>query len=295
MQVLFIWKHSLHILIIFIIIVLTVLFSVQAETQYPILKKGDREEIVEKLQKKLQDKGFLINKCDTIFGLQTKLAVKLFQQFNGLKIDGVVGPRTWEALNRKERTYRIYTVKRGDNLWDLSEKFSVSLEEIKTINNKSNGDYIKIDEKLKIPGKVKAKNVEIIHWEKVNKMIDIKEKIILTDVETGLNFRVRRLGGSNHADVEPLTIEDTRVFKQIYGGDWSWERRAIIVHINGKQIAASINGQPHAHQCITDNQFPGHICLHFKGSKLHKEEEQDNKHQKMVEKAGTYSWPLGIF
>ncbi|MFW5986540.1 MAG: hypothetical protein ACOCQH_04165, partial [Halanaerobiales bacterium] len=59
-----------------------------------------------------------------------------------------------------------------------------------------------------------------------------------------------------------------------------------------RQIAASINGQPHANQSIMNNQFPGHICLHFEGSKLHKEEKQDYEHQEMVEKAGNQDWPL---
>ncbi len=286
-------KNIIRIIIVFIIVILFFSLNIEAEGQYPVLRRGDKGNKVKYMQERLRKKGFLAGKADGLFGLQTELAVELLQQFYGLKSDGVVGTRTWKILHKEEKINRTYSVKKGDTLWDLSRKFSIPLQKIKEINDKNDGDFIITGEKLKIPGEVRPKNIEIIHWNTVNNLLKIGERIILTDIESGLNFRVKRRGGSNHADVEPLTCKDTQVFLQLYGGDWSWERRALIAHINGRQIAASINGQPHGNYSIMDNNFPGHICLHFKGSKLHKEEKQDNEHQKMVEKAGKYSWPLG--
>ena len=34
--------------------------------------------------------------------------------------------------------------------------------------------------------------------------------------------------------------------KSIYGGDWSWERRPVIITVNGRKLAASMAGMPHA-------------------------------------------------
>ena len=50
--------------------------------------------------------------------------------------------------------------------------------------------------------------------------------------------------------------------KEIYG-EWSWERRAIIVVVGGRRIAASMAGMPHGAGLIKDNDFPGHFCVHF--------------------------------
>ena len=46
----------------------------------------------------------------------------------------------------------------------------------------------------------------------------------ITDVETGLSWRERRNGGTNHADCQPLTAADTAAMKKAYGGKWSWDR-----------------------------------------------------------------------
>ena len=115
---------------------------------------------------------------------------------------------------------------------------------------------------------------------------------IITDVKTGLSFEVVRWGGTNHADVEPLTTRDTEIMRQIYGGSWSWDRRSVIVHIDNRLIAGSINGQPHGAYDIHDNNFPGHFCLHFNNSKLHNNGSLDPEHQENIRNLSGEEWPV---
>ena len=110
-------------------------------------------------------------------------------------------------------------------------------------------------------------------------------KVTVTDVDTRRAFKVRRKGGHNHADVEPVSADDTEVMKSIYGGNWSWNRRAVFVTVNGKNYAASMNGKPHGKYDIKDNNFNGHFCIHFTNSRTHKSNKVDEQHQKMVQKA----------
>ena len=107
----------------------------------------------------------------------------------------------------------------------------------------------------------------------------------VTDVETGLSWTVLRSGGSNHADVQPLTAADTAKMKQAYGGSWSWNRRAIWVTIDGVTYAASMNGMPHGTGSITTNNFDGHHCIHFLNSRTHTGNRWDTAHQAAVQKA----------
>jgi hypothetical protein len=104
----------------------------------------------------------------------------------------------------------------------------------------------------------------------------------VTHVGTGLTFYVIRYGGTNHADCEPLTAADTAVIKRIYGGRFSWDRKPIIVQVNGKKMAASMNGMPHGEYSIRNNNFPGHFCIHFYGSRTHGTNRIDPDHQAMI-------------
>lgn len=63
----------------------------------PTLRRGDRGDEVRELQEMLDQCNYVI-KADGIFGANTEAAVKGFQRGEGLTVDGVVGPKTWEAL-----------------------------------------------------------------------------------------------------------------------------------------------------------------------------------------------------
>jgi len=122
---------------------------------------------------------------------------------------------------------------------------------------------------------------ELMHWDEAKLYFAMYCRAEVIDVETGKSFRVQRRGGTYHADCQPLTREDTRVMKEIYG-EWSWKRRAIIVVVGGKRIAASMAGMPHGAGQIKDNDFPGHFCIHFFGSRVHASGKVDPEHQKRV-------------
>ena len=73
---------------------------VQAE-KVQTLKKGSRGAAVKTLQTALKDLGFYNGKIDGIFGKGTRNAVKAYQRKNGLKADGVAGPKTLGKLYAK--------------------------------------------------------------------------------------------------------------------------------------------------------------------------------------------------
>ncbi len=114
--------------------------------------------------------------------------------------------------------------------------------------------------------------------------------ITVKDVQTGKTFRVRRWSGANHLDGEPLTAADTAAMKAIYGGSWSWARRAILVMYNGHVYAASMNGMPHGTSTISGNNFSGHFCIHFYKSRTHETNRVDEAHQNAVSRAMNATW-----
>ena len=137
-----------------------------------------------------------------------------------------------------------------------------------------------VAEMFGITGEVKKST-----WDEIAKVFRKGTVATVTDVKTGKQFRVRRFGGWWHADVEPLTSKDTAIMKSIYGGSWSWDRRAIWVTVSGKTFAASQNGMPHLASPTPDNNFPGHFCIHFNDSKVHETGRECPRHQYCVDYA----------
>lgn len=121
-------------------------------------------------------------------------------------------------------------------------------------------------------------------WPDVNTILPKKARFQIVDLETGLKFNVQRRAGDKHADVQPLTREDTKTFKKIYNGKWSWDRRAVLVKTDDRVIAASMNGMPHGRGSLR-NGFPGHFCVHFFGSTTHRSRHVDLLHHLMIFKA----------
>lgn len=156
-------------------------------------------------------------------------------------------------------------------------------------------------------GKLFSENAESVHtddrpayakemdWFKsdIQKIFPKGLTVRVVDVDTGLSWYEQRRGGSNHADVQPLTKEDTEKLKRAYGGKWAWTRRAIWVIINDTAYAASMNGMPHGGSSIKNNGFDGHHCIHFTNSRTHCSDKICPNHQKMIKKAA--STPLKLY
>ncbi len=62
-----------------------------------LLKKGSKGDTVKVLQEALNKRGHNLT-VDGIFGEMTEKAVWAFQASRYLQVDGIVGPKTWEAL-----------------------------------------------------------------------------------------------------------------------------------------------------------------------------------------------------
>lgn len=132
-----------------------------------------------------------------------------------------------------------------------------------------------------------AKSVEADWWKS-----DIQNRFgrgttaIVTDVKTGISWKVVRTGGTNHADVQPKTAADTKAMKKAAGSDFgTWNRRAVWVSIGDKKYAASMNCMPHGEGSIKDNSFNGHHCIHFTNSRTHGSNKVDTAHQNAIKQA----------
>lgn len=89
------------------------------------LKSGCRGADVTYLQQRLTDKGYDVGSIDGVFGSKTLEAVKAFQAENNLTVDGVVGAKTWAALDGETSSgvYEYSLKKDGEQY--ISKNFKV--------------------------------------------------------------------------------------------------------------------------------------------------------------------------
>lgn len=216
-----------------------------------ILKVTAQGQEVVDLQMRLRDLGYFNYKVTGYFGTATLAAVKNFQEINKLSPDGTVGSETQEVL------YSCSAIRE-----------TVILSETAGMLPVSRGG--------------RSSFGAMIDWFKSGQYLFPKQSIAkVTDLYTGISFKMKRTGGTYHADSEPVSTADAKKIKQIWGG-WSWDRRPVILDIGGDRIAASMHGMPHAYDFISDNGMQGHVCIHMFKSKTHIGNAQDPDHQAAV-------------
>jgi peptidoglycan hydrolase-like protein with peptidoglycan-binding domain len=280
--------------------IIILLFLLAAHVQAPIyaadpLQVGSKGEQVREIQNYLYQLKYLRTAPTGFYGASTKEAVQSFQLENHLQPDGKVDQYTLEVLEAtfNDRNQAVqYIVADGDTLSSIAAKFNSSVAEI-IVKNKLHDNQVLEGQTLWIPtghypkiaSRGGGRGIQEIPWSLVNQLWNQGEVVKVTDVSSGESFEVKRYGGVYHADVEPLTKQDTQTMLDIYGGHWSWDRRAVIVECHHLYISASMNGMPHGGKTIQGNGFHGQFCIHFLGSRVHASGQVDSTHQSMVEEA----------
>lgn len=128
-----------------------------------VLKQGDRGDDVKQLQIQLTQAGYPTGGTTGYFGSGTLKALKSFQQDHRLKADGLAGPATLAALSSAPNSKtaaapasgasQTYTVKAGDALSLIAERYRVSLRDLMDANRIKIADRVYAGQKLTIPGK----------------------------------------------------------------------------------------------------------------------------------------------
>ncbi len=301
------------------------------------------KETLRKVQTILKKIGVYKGKIDGLYGKLTTAAVKEFQKKYGMKSTGVIDKETeTKILNHyataavssrgggnasNGQTSRIEAVKADKEEVQLlnadadiaadvtkaeagveavesavsdSTEASEGEEESQGLEEETSKEPVETDSKGKI---------EVLDWwTKANKVFARGSTAKVIDVRTGKSFNIKRTYGGNHADCETLTKGDTKIMKEIWGGEFSWSRRPVLVEIDGRLLAASMAGMPHAGldnkpanvtvssrslgygrganlDAVKNNNMSGHFDIHFKNSRTHGTNRVDAAHQKAIKEA----------
>lgn len=194
----------------------------------------------------------------------------------------------------------LYIIGRDGDYWRVENAPGTTTAYIrmKDVSNKKVDVKVPEKEPEKEPEKAPEQQPEKTSWkdevvmmdwyEGGSSVLDRGDYGYLYDCSTGIQIKVKRMGGTSHADIEPATAEDTAKLLKIAGGEFSWDSHAVILSSEGKYVACAINTMPHGSETIFDNDYEGQFCLHMINSRTHGSDSVNSVHQKTIEKA--YNW-----
>ncbi len=237
------------------VMLLAIAFSPALAVNDTAYSNGSTGEAVVRIQIRLAELGYLNYKATGAYRSMTVEAVKAFQQRccdvgNSVQIDGVIGAETMNLL------------------------FSVNAPRAKIPDSV----HIAIGpthETLEVKG-------ELLEWNAVKDKLSVGRSYEVTDCNTGESVLLAFYGGENHAEMELASSEELAEFMKICGSDFNYYKRPVIVKLDGKNIAASLQCYPHGSENISDNGMDGHICVFFKDSLSHVGQLPDVEHNANV-------------
>ena len=207
------------------------------------LKQGSTGTDVKNLQNKLILLGYLTGKADGIFGRKTTAAVTAFQRANKLKADGIAGVKT---LTQLEQSGTSSTASTPTATPTPAPTQAPGASEA-------------------LAGRPNASRVIYANWYTTVK--DVCKRYpycTVYDFSTGISWQIHIFSVGAHADYEPVTANDTARMRRAFGGETTWNPKAVwVIFPDGSVYLGSTHDSPHGTSHITENNFDGHTCLHF--------------------------------
>lgn len=197
-----------------------------------MLQQGSSSSEVLKLQNMLASLGFYTGNKTGNFGALTADAVMAYQKSKGLTADGIAGKKTLAAINA-----------------DYSGKGNTSA-------GTTNGTTA--------PSTQTAGNVIYENFYNWRRNYANGEYCTVYDFSTGYSWKLRIMTKDAHMDAEPATAEDTAIMLKAFGGKTTWTPKAVwVTFSDGKTYIGSTHDVPHSPQHLSNNNFNGHLCVHF--------------------------------
>ena len=219
---------------------------------YATIRSGDKGTRVKTLQQTLITLGFLSGKADGIYGNKTLNAVKAFQRSRKLTADGAAGKKTLKAVQSA-----LASAGSTEKQAASATPSPVPAATATPVPVKDSGN---LNTKISAPS-----SVSLLHWfNDVKPSTSGGQRLLVYDPSSGLSWTLRILSRGRHCDAEPLTAQDTRTMVAAFGGVNTWNQKAVYVKLpDGRWTLASTHDMPHQSGSVKDNNFDGHLCVHF--------------------------------
>ena len=149
------------------------------------------------------DDIYVVKKGDTLYSISKKLNISIdtLKALNKLNTNEIyVGQQLILSNDKNSEEYDVYTVKKGDSLWSISQKYNISVKELIELNNLNNLT-LQINQKLKVP-----KIITIEPEENDTEIYIVEKNDTLWSISRKFNISVNELKELNNLTSNLLSI-----------------------------------------------------------------------------------------
>ena len=149
------------------------------------------------------DDIYVVKKGDTLYSISKKLNISIdtLKALNKLNTNEIyVGQQLILSNDINTEEYDVYTVKKGDSLWSISQKYDISVKELIELNNLNNLT-LQINQKLKVP-----KTIIIEPEENDTEIYIVEKNDTLWSISRKFNISVNELKELNNLTNNLLSI-----------------------------------------------------------------------------------------
>ncbi len=233
---------------------------------YATLRLKSTGSRVRLLQQALISLKYLSGSADGSFGSKTRKAVIAFQKANGLTADGLAGKKTLKALEKALSGSSSASSASSSSSSSASADTSGETSAVtvtSTTTSASDAGSSKTRSNTVVSTSVGT--VHLLHWyDDIKGSLKTGQTILVVDPSTGLSWTLNLYSLGRHADAEPQTAGDTENMLRAFGGKNTWNQKAVYVKLpDGTWTIGSTHDMPHMSGSISDNNFNGHLCVHF--------------------------------
>ena len=202
-----------------------------------LMQLGSNSDAVKTLQTNLKSLGYYTGSLTGNFGEKTQAAVVAYQKAKGLTADGIAGSKTLAAIAA-----------------DLNKSSSSGSSSSSSGSSSSSSSSLA----------QRASQVIFSNYSNWRRNYENGELCTVYDFETGYSWTLRIMSKDKHMDAEPATAQDTAIMNKAFGNKQTWTPKVVwVTFSDGKTYIGSTHNVPHTPYHITDNNFDGHLCVHF--------------------------------
>lgn len=194
-----------------------------------------------------------------------------FSEFDGVtpKLSPIISDRDSSTVEVAGPSFKIHTVQKGDSLWAISRRYSVSLDDLYAANGLNKSSLLKIGQQIKIPSEGSTATINTITADTYQPSSFNMDTVTYTVVKGDSLFKIAR---RFNATVSTIKAANNKKSDLILAGEkliipvdskTSDNKKAVLATTGGSSVSTSIPSEGSEFHVVKVGEYPGTIARQY--------------------------------